>query len=287
MGFPAITALSALGQAFGGYAQDREDQLKRMMLQRQLQGQDFDRDLALRDKGYVPTQPGQAGEIAVPQSTGPQSYVFDYDHSPQGLVAKRMEQVRNAERTKNNQFAFNTLQGFLKNDPNASQNELVAPFVGQGYNDQQDYADVFKRYMEDVTANRSSARATQQAVNTATALLPLDTQKMMDAKREELKNAKTLEDIRSGVQQMLQHNQQQFELGKLTQQQKFDADQQAARLASEFVNQSALTFQREGTGLFSGWLRDKPSTTPPSVGGAGPNMAPSPFESLVPPPKKP
>lgn len=114
----------------------------------------------------------------------------------------------------------------------------------------------------------------------ALATLPVDTQKMINQSALSLKNATTIEQLRGSIQSMLQHNQQQFDLGKMGLEQKFQADQLVKRLGGEFLNQSYLENQRARGTLSGKALAPSPATTAPSsnlLGGGGL------FGDLIPP----
>lgn len=81
-----------------------------------------------------------------------------------------------------------------------------------------------------------------------------------------------LENTRFGHQRTLQQGQQGFEQGQQGRQHSFEAGQQASRMSGDFANQSQLAYQRQGGGVFSSMVRDKPSTQAPSAFGS-PNAA--------------
>lgn len=76
----------------------------------------------------------------------------------------------------------------------------------------------------------------QVAGSEAKARVPSDILKAVTEGKISLENGKALAAIRSGVELQLQKNQQQFETGKISQQQKFEQDQAAKSKEAEFFN---------------------------------------------------
>lgn len=118
----------------------------------------------------------------------------------------------------------------------------------------------------------------------AAAKLPFETQKMVTEGKISRENGIALEQIRAGVQAQLQNNQHQFELGKLSADQKFAADQQARSMAGSFFNSLGLKEFEAGGHPMESFFRSHADNVPrngvaPSqqiapVGGSQPTATP-------------